>query len=89
MRAILVPQRATTREGDGSLSAFVARDGKAHKVTLETSGTYQNAWIVTGGIESGAAVILDGLKNLRDGAAIKTVPVTIDAEGGGCGCGPR
>jgi membrane fusion protein (multidrug efflux system) len=26
-------------------------------------------------------VILDGLKNLRDGAEIKTVPVTINAEG--------
>ncbi|MBN2741510.1 MAG: efflux RND transporter periplasmic adaptor subunit, partial [Rhodobacteraceae bacterium] len=68
-RAILVPQGATTREGDGSLSAFVASDGKAKKVTLTTSGSYQNAWIVTDGIQSGDAVILDGLKNLRDGGA--------------------
>ncbi|MBN2740748.1 MAG: hypothetical protein JXR35_07580, partial [Rhodobacteraceae bacterium] len=41
----------------------------------------QNAWIVTDGIQSGDAVILDGLKNLRDGGAIKTVPVTINAAG--------
>ncbi|KEO52789.1 efflux RND transporter periplasmic adaptor subunit [Thioclava pacifica] len=80
-QAILVPQRATTRESDGSLSAFVAADGKAKKVTLSTAGTYQNAWIVTDGIASGDQVILDGLKNLRDGAEIKTVPVTINAEG--------
>ena len=80
-RAILVPQGATTREGDGSLSAFIASDGKAKKVTLTTSGSYQNAWIVTDGIQSGDAVILDGLKNLRDGGAIKTVPVTINAAG--------
>ncbi|PFG62367.1 membrane fusion protein (multidrug efflux system) [Thioclava sp. ES.031] len=80
-QAILVPQRATTREGDGSLSAFIAADGTAKKVTLTTAGTYQNAWIVTDGIESGDQVILDGLKNLRDGAEIKTVPVTINAQG--------
>lgn len=80
-QAILVPQRATTREGDGSLSAYIEADGKAKKVTLSTAGTYQNAWIVTGGVASGDEVILDGLKNLRDGAEIKTVPVTINAEG--------
>lgn len=80
-QAILVPQRATTREGDGSLTAFIAADGKAKKVTLSTAGTYQNAWIVTAGIASGDQVILDGLKNLRDGAGIKTVPVTINAAG--------
>ncbi|KEO59911.1 efflux RND transporter periplasmic adaptor subunit [Thioclava indica] len=80
-QAILVPQGATRREGDGSLSAFIARDGKAKKVTLTTAGTYQNAWIVTGGIASGDAVILDGLKHLRDGAEIKTVPVTINGAG--------
>ncbi len=80
-QAILVPQRATTREGDGTLSAFIAAEGKAKKVTLTTAGTYQNAWIVTDGIESGDQVILDGLKNLRNGAEIKTVPVTINAQG--------
>jgi len=80
-QAILVPQRATTRQGDGSLTAFVASYGKAKKVTLTTAGTYQNAWIVTDGIKSGEAVILDGLKNLRDGPEVKTVPVTINAQG--------
>jgi membrane fusion protein (multidrug efflux system) len=80
-QAILVPQRATTRDGDGSLSVFIARGGKARKATLTTSGTYDNAWIVTSGIESGDEVILDGLKNLREGSDIKTVPVTINAAG--------
>lgn len=80
-RAILVPQIATSRGSDGLLTAFIADQGKARKVTLSYSGTYQNAWIVTGGVEPGQQLILDGLKNLRDGAAIKTVPVTIDAAG--------
>jgi RND family efflux transporter, MFP subunit len=80
-KAILVPQRATTRQSDGTLTAFVAEDGTAHQVTLSYSGTADNAWIVTDGVEAGDEIILDGLTNLTDGAAITTVPVTINAAG--------
>ena len=79
--AKLVPQRATGRTSDGTLTMFVAKDGVAKKVALTSSGSQDNAWIITGGIEDGDLVIVDGLTNLRDGAAIKPVPVTIDADG--------
>jgi membrane fusion protein (multidrug efflux system) len=80
-KAILVPQRATTRQSDGTLTAFVAQDGTAHRVTLSYSGTSDNAWIVTDGVSVGDEIILDGLTNLADGASITTVPVTINAAG--------
>ncbi|SOC14535.1 membrane fusion protein (multidrug efflux system) [Rhodobacter sp. JA431] len=80
-RAVLVPQRATTRGSDGTLSAFVAVAGKAEKRTLTENGSYQNAWVVTDGVKAGDQLILDGLTNLQDGSAITTVPVTIDAQG--------
>ncbi|OZA11614.1 MAG: hypothetical protein B7Y02_08525 [Rhodobacterales bacterium 17-64-5] len=79
--AKLVPQRATGRTSDGTLTVFVAKDGVAKKVALTSSGSQDNAWIITGGIEDGDLVIVDGLTNLRDGAEIKPVPVTIDADG--------
>lgn len=79
--AKLVPQRATGRNSDGTLTVFVAKDGVAKKVALTSSGSQDNAWIITGGIEDGDLVIVDGLTNLRDGAEIKPVPVTIDADG--------
>ena len=79
--AKLVPQRATGRNSDGTLTVFVAKDGVAKKVALTTSGSQDNAWIVTSGVEDGELVIVDGLTNLRDGAEIKPVPVTIDADG--------
>ena len=79
--AILVPQRATSRSASGQLTAFVARDNKAVEVRLTEQGTHDNAWIVTEGLTEGDPLILDGLDNLRDGADITTVPVTIDAEG--------
>ena len=79
--AILVPQRATSRSAAGQLTAFVAQGNKAVQVRLTEQGTHDNAWMVTEGLTEGDALILDGLDNLRDGAEITTVPVTIDAEG--------
>ena len=79
--ALLVPQRATSRAANGALTAFVARDGTAHEVTLTSTGSHRNAWIVTDGVEPGDLLIVDGLSNLRDGAEVQAVPVTIDAEG--------
>ncbi|MBK1635403.1 efflux transporter periplasmic adaptor subunit [Rhodovulum adriaticum] len=79
--AILVPQGATARAASGELTAFVAVDGKAEQRILTEQGSYQNAWIVTEGIAAGEALIVDGLLNLGDGAAVATVPVTISADG--------
>ncbi len=81
VKAILVPQGPTTRAPDGALNAFVAAGGIARKVTLTTSGTYGNSWIVTGGVKAGDLLIVDGLTRLRDGAKVKTVPVSISADG--------
>ncbi|WP_226573438.1 efflux RND transporter periplasmic adaptor subunit [Acuticoccus sediminis] len=79
--AILVPQGATSRTAEGLLTAFVARDGKAARVTLTTTGSYKNAWIVTDGIAVGDELIVDGLTNLLPGAEVTTVPVTISDDG--------
>ncbi len=79
--ALLVPQRATSRGSDGSLTAFVAVAGKAEQRTLVESGSYQNAWIVLEGVRAGEALIVDGRTNLAEGAEVSTVPVTISPEG--------
>lgn len=79
--AVLVPQGATDRSATGDLTAYVAADGKAEQVTLTSAGTYQNAWVVTNGIKDGDMLIVDGLRNLRAGADVETVAVTIDENG--------
>ncbi len=79
--AVLIPQGATRRSGDGRLTGFVARDGKAVRVQLTETGTYRNSWIVTEGVEPGDQLIVDGTMNLRAGAEIRTVPVSISAAG--------
>ena len=80
-KAILVPQRATSRAANGDLTAFIVKDGKAVSTTLSESGSYANGWIVTQGVEAGDQLIVDGLRNLREGSEIKPVPVTIDEDG--------
>ncbi|MTH65322.1 efflux RND transporter periplasmic adaptor subunit [Paracoccus shanxieyensis] len=80
-RAVLVPQRATKRSANGTLTAFVVRDGKAQQITLSEQGTYRNNWVVTQGINPGEQLILDGLDDLRAGAEVTTVPVQIDDQG--------
>ena len=40
-----------------------------------------NAWIVTGGIEDGDQVIVDGLQKISAGSEVKPLEVTIDEDG--------
>lgn len=81
IRAVLVPQRATTRTADGSLGVFVVRDGRAQRAVLTEAGVWNNAWAVTEGVAPGDRLIVDGLSNLRDGEAVVPVPVTLDENG--------
>lgn len=78
---ILVPQRATSRSSTGVLTAFVVRDGKAVQVTLTDAGSHGNAWIVTDGLDPGDILVVDGLKNLRNGDDVEAVPMTIGPDG--------
>jgi membrane fusion protein, multidrug efflux system len=77
IEAILVPQQTTRRASDGSLSAFVVRNGQAQQVTLVEAGSYRNNWIVTGGIEPGEQVIVDNLRNVSAGVEVTTTAMTI------------
>ncbi len=81
-RAYLVPQRAATRNNSGQLTAYlVGEDGKSKQVTLQDEGSYDNAWVVTEGIEDGDRLIVDGLKSMKNGQDVTPVAVTIDADG--------
>ena len=79
--AILVPQRATQRERDGRLSAWIVEDGKAAKRYLTEAGTWGSSWVVQAGLEPGDWLLLDGISTLREGRALTPTLVTIDEEG--------
>lgn len=80
-QGFLVTQNAATRDKTGQLSAWVVRDGKAVQVNLTDDGSWQNHWIVTDGLEPGDLLAVDNLSALTEGAAVTTVPVTLDDNG--------
>lgn len=79
--AILVPQRATTRERDGSLIAWVDDNGQARKRKLQESGTFQTNWVILSGLEPGEKLLLDGTSRIRDGQKLESVQAYIDELG--------
>lgn len=81
INAFLIPQRATQRESTGELTAYIVEDDKAKKISLTAVGSYNNHWIVTGGVEEGQNLILDGLKTVTEGQAITPVPSEINSNG--------
>ena len=63
---VLVPQRASTRQADGSLAIWILdKDNKAIPKNLVVSGSYQDKWIVTNGAEAGDTVIIEGYQKIR------------------------
>jgi len=79
--AILVPQRAAVRQRDGTLTAWIAMDGKASRRPIEENGTWKNHWVITGGVEAGEWLLVDGIAQIRDGQPLELTPATIDAGG--------
>lgn len=73
--ALLVPQRAVTRTPKGDATTLVVgKDNKVEVRTLQVRQTLGDAWVVTGGIEDGERVIVDGLQKVRPGAEVTPVP---------------
>lgn len=68
---ILVPQRATTRNADSSLTLWVVdQDGKAQKRTIEVAQTYKDDWVIQSGVSEGDRVIVTGYQKVAKGASV-------------------
>ncbi|MBF4989405.1 efflux RND transporter periplasmic adaptor subunit [Methylophilus sp. 14] len=73
--AILVPQRAVTRNTRGEPTVLlVDNTQKVIQQTLETSGAQGDNWRVTSGLQAGDRVIMDGVQGISVGSEVKAVP---------------
>ena len=74
-QAILVPQRAVTRNPAGNAMVFVvtAEDQVAARVIAVTR-TLGAQWLVEKGLQAGDRVIMEGIQKARPGTSVKTVP---------------
>ncbi|WP_174296503.1 efflux RND transporter periplasmic adaptor subunit [Sphingomonas bacterium] len=79
-QAMLVPQRAVSRDERGNPTALVVGAGdKAELRTLQTSRTIGENWLVTGGVRPGDRVIVEGAMNVRPGMPVTPAPATSNA----------
>lgn len=69
---ILVPQIAVTRDPKGNASVMiVGNDNKVAIRPVNVSQTVGDKWLVTGGLQTGDKVIVEGLQKAMPGAPVK------------------
>ena len=73
--ALLVPQRATTRNPNGSLSVWVVdEENKAQNRIIEVGEAYESNWIVQSGLNAGETIIIEGYQKIASGALVSPTP---------------
>lgn len=72
--ALLVPQRAVSRDEKGNAVVMVVGQGdKIQPRTLTAPRTIGDNWLVTAGLKAGERVIVEGAQNLQPGTPVKPV----------------
>lgn len=82
--AILLPQRAVTRDSKGdAIAYFVEPDGKIGQHSLTLSRAIGDRWLVLDGASAGDRLIVDGIQKVRPGMA----PTVVDLAAGSAPAG--
>lgn len=72
--AILLPQQAVQRGGDGDKVFVVGTDGKVAARPVKVSLGQDRQWVVLEGLNAGEQVVADGFQKIRPNAVVKPVP---------------
>jgi membrane fusion protein (multidrug efflux system) len=74
-QTITVPQRAVTRDANSHASVFLVNaQNQVETREIQTGSVFGDKWIVSGGLQPGERVIVEGLQKIRPGATVATVP---------------
>lgn len=72
---LLVPQQAVSRDPKGNATVMIVdAQGKAQPRVVQTAQAVGDKWLVTGGLNPGERVIVEGLQNARPGTPVRVVP---------------
>jgi membrane fusion protein (multidrug efflux system) len=71
--AFLLPQASLSRDTDGAYLLVVGSDGKVQQRRVETHGMTRSDWIITGSLQEGDQVIVEGLQKVKPGGTAKAV----------------
>ncbi|MFV0596027.1 efflux RND transporter periplasmic adaptor subunit [Shewanella sp.] len=70
-QAIMVPQKAISRNAKGQAVAMVVNDqGVVEAKIVTTAEVIDNQWRITAGLEAGDKLIVEGLQKIRPGAPV-------------------
>ncbi len=76
-RAVLISQRAVSRDQKGSPTTLIlGGDGKVEQRSLKLERTIGDQWLVVSGLAGGEKVIVEGAQQVRPGSEAKEVPFT-------------
>lgn len=80
-QAILVPQRAVTRNPKGeAMVMLVGGEEKVEPRPIKVVQTVGNDWLVSDGLKPGDRVIMEGIQRARPGTPVKAVPFGVKPE---------
>ena len=72
--AILLPQQAVTRSGQGDTVMVVDKEGKVAPRPVRVGNQQGGSWVILGGLNPGEQVVVEGFQKIRPGAPVKAVP---------------
>lgn len=71
--AVLVPQQAVIRSGEGKSQAYVIEGSKVKLVQLSAKENLGDNWVVTEGLKNHDKVVIEGISKLKDGQEVSPV----------------
>lgn len=71
--AVLVPQQAVMRSGEGKSQAYVIEGNKVKLVKLSAKENLGDNWVVTEGLKNNDKVVIEGVSKLKDGQEVSPV----------------
>jgi membrane fusion protein (multidrug efflux system) len=78
---ILAPQQGVTRDAKGNAIAMVVNgNNQVEQRTLTTARAIGTNWLVTGGLNAGDRIIVQGLNKIRPGDTVAPVALNIDGK---------
>ncbi|MGZ5194545.1 MAG: efflux RND transporter periplasmic adaptor subunit [Ramlibacter sp.] len=72
--AVLLPQQAVTRTGQGDSVMVVDREGKVAPRPVKVGNEQAGNWVILDGLKAGEMVVVEGFQKIRPGAPVKPVP---------------
>jgi len=89
-KAILIPQRAVSRDARGNpVTLVVDGEEKVAQRMLILDRAIKDRWLVQDGLAAGDRVIMEGIQRVRPGAAVSAVPFQKEQPGPAAGKPPE